>query len=206
MSFAVRNVMEMVGPERFREPVLNECFLSVQMTEIRRCLEEHTTTVFAQPEWIGLAESSTACSYNKFAGTKLNTLLLRLITLTATNRKLDKQARTFEAELLQERAKLFGKPQIVTNASLCAKYPRAISIKLDQSLFGDSLCYDEPGSGRYMKTITAVTFDAALLHLHLSYRKMKTEKDFERACSIVKCLQYLVRFSKDYSSTTTNGK
>lgn len=184
--------MESRGPLDFRKSTNNRCFLAVQMNEIRRCLEEHTPTVFAQPQWVKVSECSQALGYNKFAGNKLNTFLLRLTCLTATNRKSDKQARLFEAELLEERRKRLTDPVVVYNDALCARYSRAQKIQLTLSPFGHSLCYDEPWSGIYLQTLAAITFDAAILHLHLTYRKMKTEQDLERASSIVKCIQYMV--------------
>lgn len=185
--------MEQRGPEDFREGANNRCFLAVQWNEIRRSLEEHTPTIFAHPDWVEISEASQAQGYNKFAGTKLNTLLLHLTNLTATNRKSDKQARLFEAELLEERRRILRNPFVVANSSLCEKHARAQKIQLTLTSFGDSFCYDEPDSGIYQDTLAAIMFDAAILHLHLTYRKLKTDEDMNRAFSIVKCIQYMVK-------------
>lgn len=182
------------GPSFFESGIMSNILIMNQGDEIRRCLEMGTASFYSEPEWAALSGKLCPQIYNQFIGTPLNSLLLRLMDLTSGNQRSDRLARILEKDLCEERLKWLSKsPFVVYNQDLCAEHQRAKKIRLDLSPCGDSLSYDDPGSGQCYLSMAAITFDSAILHLHRVYRKLRTPEDKVRAILTLRCAQYIVR-------------
>lgn len=148
-----------------------------QNHSIRCALESKTMTFFAEPEWIEAAQQWKPMGFNKWCGTKLNSILLRLTVLNSPEGHDFMNARDLESEILWTRQQWLKDKRSVSNRVLESQSVRARAINLSTSPFGPySSCYDKCDDS-YRMTLASVTFDWALLTLYLCYPKLLIEEN-----------------------------
>lgn len=161
------------GPAVHRKPNLFSMIVSgFQNHSIRCAIESRTPTFFAEPEWVEAAKNWQPMGFNKWCGTELNTILLRVTTLNATDKSEYAHAEALESDIVQTRSEWVGEGNFISNALLETRSLKAQAIGLSKSPIGShSCCYDQ-GPGSYRMTQAAIMFDWALLTLYLAYPKL----------------------------------
>ncbi|BFZ54501.1 hypothetical protein PYCC9005_001538 [Savitreella phatthalungensis] len=185
-------------------------FAGISADAARTALQDRTRTFFSEPEWLEATRLLKPTIFNKWAGTELFVLTLRLTEVVADGRRDMAAAIRLEADIKAERLRALPEPTYVSNALLMQRSPRAHALKLDESPFGtESLSYDEPLSNQYWYTQMAITFDYLLLTLHSVYIELSAQDhgqlDYECMVDLVLCVQYMAHDPANMTVATITG-
>lgn len=166
------------GPAAHGQPnLLSQIASGFQNNSIRCALESRTKTFFAEPEWIEAARSWRPIGTNRWCGTELNAILLRLTNVNATDGFDMAEATLLHDDIIRTRSNWLDAGTPVTNSLLESRSPKAGAIGLARSPLGPtSLCFDrQPGT--YRLTLASITFDWALLTIYLGYPSLMTDRE-----------------------------
>lgn len=192
-------LMRMKGPKALEEGLVNGIFVAHQAEQIRRSLDSRQRTYFSEPEWVALARKSHPIGFNKFVGTELNVLLLRLTDVIAVDGYDPEGACALDIDIQNEREIWFSEETSFSGSFLESRRLRARILQLATSPFGDSIAYDTPYSGTYILTIASIQFDGMLLHLHSAYNALQ-DNDYQIASRVIKCCQYIMADEQNCSN------
>ena len=198
------SVLRLRGAKSHLKPgVTQSIAASYQGEAIRKSLENRTKTFFAEPEWVEASRTWTPLNYNKWCGTELNCLLLRLTEVNATDGYNLEAASGLLRDLLDERQRWFPDAWYIPNSVLDQNNFRVLGLDLCNSAFGTkSTSYDLPSTREIKLTLASITFDYAILVLYHTYPSLMADPDrgYYTMTGMMQAAQYLLHDSRNHTS------